>query len=290
MPMTVSVVIPTFNRPQATLAAIASAMAQTRSPDEIIVVDDASTPPFSQTTGAIRDPRIKVLALPSNRGASGARQAGIDAATGDVIAFLDSDDQWHPEKLAAQLPLLAASKDPLVAISCGWIEEGSQSRQRMPVASTEPADFASGCWFSPGSTVIVPRKAFEIVGPFDPSLKRLEDLDWFLRFALCGGRLEVAPVIGARISIGRRGRGSPVRDASAQIMGRFKGQLEPKIRRRLAAYLDLECAAAARNDGRYGAMAGLLARSFSHHPRLRVPLKRWWREHNMIYNSSKSTP
>jgi glycosyltransferase involved in cell wall biosynthesis len=281
MPTTVSVVIPTFNRPQATLKAIASALAQSYPPNEIIVVDDASEPPFSQAAGTIGDPRVKVLSLPTNRGASAARQAGIDAATGDVIAFLDSDDQWLPEKLAAQVAQLARSQDPLVAVSCGWLEEGSRSRRRMPIASADPADFASGCWFSPGSTVIVPRAAFEIVGPFDPALKRLEDLDWFLRFALRGGRLEVAPVTGARISIGRRGRSSPVEEASILIMERFRGQLEPRIQKRLAAYLDLECAAAARNDRRYGAMARLLARSFGNHPRLGLPLRRWWQECNI---------
>lgn len=278
---TVSVVIPTFNRPEATLRAVASTLAQTHSPDEVIVVDDGSKPPFSQAAAIIRDPRVKILTLPSNRGASSARQAGVDAARGDVIGFLDSDDQWFPEKLAAQIVKLRSSKDPLVAVTCGWMEEGNQSRQRLPRASSSLADFASGCWFSPGSTVIVPRAAFEIVGTFDPTLKRLEDLDWFLRFALCGGRLEVIPLIGARISIGRRGRSSPVEEASAKILERFTGKLEPRILQRLAAYLDLERSVAARNDGHYGAMACLLARSFIRHPRLGLALERWWQERNI---------
>jgi glycosyltransferase involved in cell wall biosynthesis len=277
MPMTLSVVIPTFNRPEPTIRAIRSALEQTRPPHEVVVVDDGSSPPF-RSGPFIEDPRVRIVTLPSNRGASAARQAGIDASTGDVIAFLDSDDRWLPEKLAAQTALLRRSGNGLVAIACGWIEEGSRRRQRLPIPSSNPEDFASGCWFAPGSTVLIPRAAFAAVGPFDPDLRRLEDLDWFLRFALCGGRLEVAPMIGAVVSIGRRGRGAPVDHASALLLERFRTELEPGALRRLSAYLHLERAAAARNDGRYAAMAGHLARSFLSRPRIRLPLRRWWEE------------
>ncbi len=276
--MTVSVVIPTFNRPESTLKAVRSALDQTQEPDEIIVVDDASKPPFVLSDSSLHDKPIKILTLPTNRGASAARQAGVDAATGDVIAFLDSDDRWLPGKLAAQTALLARSGGDLVAIACGWLEEGSHSRRRVPIPSAQVADFASGCWFAPGSTVILPRTAFAAVGPFDPSLRRLEDLDWFLRFALGGGRLEVAPVTGAVVAIGRRGRGLPVDQASSRLLERFRTQLEPTVLRRLAAYLDLERAAAARNDGRYGAMVLHFVHSFWRSPRPHIPLRRWWVE------------
>jgi glycosyltransferase involved in cell wall biosynthesis len=229
----------------------------------------------------IPDSLVRVLTLPDNRGASAARQAGVDAATGDVIGFLDSDDRWLPEKLAAQMALLSQSGGGLVAVACGWLEEGPRFRQRTPIPSSSAEDFASGCWFAPGTTVIVPRSAFAVVGPFDPGLRRLEDLDWFLRFALCGGRLEVAPVTGAVVSIGRRGLGLPVEQASSRLLERFRTRLEPDVLRRLAAYLDLERAAAARNDGRYGVMTLHLARSFLHSPRTRFPLRRWWREHEI---------
>lgn len=278
--MTLSVVIPTFNRTDATLKAVRSALEQTRPPDEIIVVDDASKPPFVLSDSSLHDKPIKILTLPTNCGASAARQAGVDAATGDVIAFLDSDDRWLPEKLAAQTAHLARSGGGLVAIACGWLEEGAHSRRRVPIPSDQVADFASGCWFAPGSTVIVPRTAFAAVGPFDCSLRRLEDLDWFLRFALCGGRLEVAPIMGAVVSIGRRGRGLPVEHASSRLLERFRMQLEPPVLRRLAAYLDLERAAAARNDGRFGAMALHLTSSFWKSPRLRIPLRQWWAEND----------
>jgi glycosyltransferase involved in cell wall biosynthesis len=276
MLMTLSVVIPTFNRPEATLRAIDSALKQSWRPDEVIVVDDASEPPFSSKPARPHDPRVRIVTLPSNSGASAARQAGVDAAKGDVIAFLDSDDQWLSAKLEVQMPLLAQNRSELVAVSCGWLEEGARSRQRIPIPSSDPADFASGCWFAPGSTVIIERAAFAIVGPFDTTLRRLEDLDWYLRFALCGGRLEVAPVTGALISIGRRGRSLPVEEASSRILERFSSQLEPVLLQRLNAYLELERATAARNEGRYSDLAFHLVRSFLHHPRPRLPLRKWW--------------
>jgi hypothetical protein len=146
----------------------------------------------------------------------------------------------------------------------------------MPIPSSNLIDFASGCWFAPGSTVIVPRAAFSITGPFDPALRRLEDLDWFLRFALRGGRLEVTPVTGAVISIGRRGRGGPVEQASARLLERFSRKLERGMLRRLSAYLDLEMANAARNESRYIAMGFHLTRSLLRCPRTHLPLRQWW--------------
>ena len=276
--MGVSVIIPTFNRSEATGQAVASVLAQTRPPDEIIIVDDASSPPVTLEALGGRDPRLRLVTHAVNRGASAARQAGIAAATGRFIAFLDSDDRWLPDKLAMQFPMLESSGSDLVAVSCGWREAGARSRRCIPIASADPVDFASGCWFSPGSTVVLPRAAFDVVGPFDAELRRLEDVDWFLRFALAGGRLEVAPEIGAVVSIGQRARSGHVRAACSRILDRRQGSLDPRMRRNLGAYLDLELAAAARNDGRPLTMAFHLARSFLARPRRQIPLRNWWQQ------------
>ncbi len=279
----VTAVIPVFNRPRAAARAVASALAQTRAPDEILLVDDCSQPPLTLADLGTGDPRVRILRLDANRGAAGARQAGVDAARGEVVAFLDSDDVWLPGKLAAQLPLLEGA-EALTAVACGWDtvpEISGAPERRIPLASADPLDFASGCWFSPGSTVLVPRAAFARVGPLDPALRRLEDLDWFLRFALAGGRLLVAPMAGAVISTGRRGKRGPVEDAARRIRTRIAALGDPAVTparlRRLEAYLDLERAAAARNEGARAAMLFLMARSFARAPRLQVPLRRWWR-------------
>jgi glycosyltransferase involved in cell wall biosynthesis len=285
-PPTVSVVVPTFNRPALTERAVRSALAQTVAAREIVIVDDGSQQPFVWPAEGT-PVEIRVLRLATNGGAAAARQAGVDAARGALIAFLDSDDVWAPHKLKTQMALLAerqdALRDSLTAVVCGWTavpESGGQPRHRIPIASISARDFASGCWFSPGTTALVPRAAFETVGPLDGSLRRLEDLDWFLRLGLAGGRIVVAPILGATISIGRRGRLSDIDAAARIILDKLDVVADPAearaLRRRLVAYLDLERANAAYAEGRLTATAGYFMRSQARQPRLGIPLRRWW--------------
>ena len=98
---------------------------------------------------------------------------------------------------------MAASADPMVAYSAGFVLErkaSGRSDPRIPVASADLKDFVSGCWFAHGSTALLRREAFARVGPADPALRRLEDFDWFIRFVSTGGRLEVWPHIAAVIA------------------------------------------------------------------------------------------
>jgi glycosyltransferase involved in cell wall biosynthesis len=103
--MTVTVVIPTFNRAAMLADAVRSALAQTRPADEIIIVDDGSTDD-TRTVVASFGTSVRCLRQ-ENRGVSAARNAGIEAARGRLIAFLDSDDLWHPFKLEIELEVLA---------------------------------------------------------------------------------------------------------------------------------------------------------------------------------------
>lgn len=284
---TVSVVIPTFNRTLATRRAVQSVLAQSVAPLEIVIVDDGSAEPFAAAADWPSAPEIRILRLAANRGAAAARAAGVDAARGEVIAFLDSDDAWTPGKLAAQLAVLVAegrrSDAALTAVVCGWQavpESGRAPTVRIPVASASVLDFASGCWFSPGTTALVPRRAFARVGPFDAALRRLEDLDWFLRLGLAGGRIAVAPIVGATVSIGRRGRLRDIDAAAAIILDKIN-RLEDKVlaralTRRLTAYLDVERANAALGERQLVATAAYLTRSLVKRPRLTIPLKAWW--------------
>jgi glycosyltransferase involved in cell wall biosynthesis len=102
--MTISVVIPAYNAAEYIGRAIDSVLAQTRRPDEIIVVDDGST---DDTTAVVETygPPVRLIRQ-ENGGASIARNTGINAATSEWIAFLDSDDEWLPEKLKLQTELL----------------------------------------------------------------------------------------------------------------------------------------------------------------------------------------
>src|SRR5438105_1351985 len=105
-PVTVSVVIPTHDRGRVVVEAIESALAQTHPPLEVIVVDDGSTDDTAERVGSVRDARVRYLRRP-HAGVSAARNAGIAAATGDHVAFLDSDDLWKPDKVEAEIAVLA---------------------------------------------------------------------------------------------------------------------------------------------------------------------------------------
>lgn len=98
MALKISVVIPAYNAAASIKAALESCLAQTVQPHEIIVVDDAST---DDTVEIVQHyDSVTLLQQTKNAGPSAARNRGWDAATGDIVAFLDSDDRWLPEKLA----------------------------------------------------------------------------------------------------------------------------------------------------------------------------------------------
>ncbi|MGI9492662.1 MAG: glycosyltransferase family 2 protein, partial [Geminicoccaceae bacterium] len=105
----VSVVIPIFNRAGTIGRAIESCLVQTRPPFEIVLVDDCSTDDLqSALRGFLDDRRVRLVRQPTNQGVSAARNAGVQHAKGDLIAFLDSDDAWYPTKLEKQLAEVAS--------------------------------------------------------------------------------------------------------------------------------------------------------------------------------------
>ena len=123
-----SVVIPTWNRARLVCEAVESALSQRDGQVEVIVVDDGST----DDTGKVLDQRfrnrIKLLRLPHRGGAGAARNAGVSQATGDLLAFLDSDDLWLPGKLDAELSVFEQFPDAEAVISDGrYIIDGNFS-------------------------------------------------------------------------------------------------------------------------------------------------------------------
>ena len=108
----VSVIIPVFNRTESLAGAISSVQAQTMSDWELIVVDDCSMHPLDAMIESLHDPRIRLLRHEANRGVSAARNTGLDAANGRLVAFLDSDDGWLPNKLLEQNRLIAGHSSP----------------------------------------------------------------------------------------------------------------------------------------------------------------------------------
>jgi glycosyltransferase involved in cell wall biosynthesis len=175
MPAHISLIIPIYNGAQHLPAALASARAQTRPPDEIIVVDDGSTDDSAALARAQPDVRLLTQA---NAGPGAARNAGLAAAQGGLLAFLDQDDEWLPEKLARQLDCLQAHPEVMyVLCHQHWYLEPGQP----PPAWVRPERLeASQTGFAP-STLLARRAVFAQVGLFDPALRLASDMDWFFR-------------------------------------------------------------------------------------------------------------
>ena len=178
----VSVVIPTQNRRRLISRAIDSVRAQTRPPNEILVVDDGSTDDTARFV-AETYPEVQLLRQ-ENRGVSAARNAGIRAAEGELIAFLDSDDDWLPRKLERQLQAMEASPGALLCHTNEiWIRNGRRVNPMKKHQKFGGCIFEKAlplCVISP-SSVLVDRRLFDEVGLFDESLPACEDYDLWLR-------------------------------------------------------------------------------------------------------------
>jgi glycosyltransferase involved in cell wall biosynthesis len=109
---TVSVVIPLYNRENSIEATVDSVLKQSVPVHEIVIVDDASKDNSVEVVRALeqKHPQVKLIALAQNGGGGRARNAGIDAATGELLALLDSDDLWKSNKLERQLAAIAGSE------------------------------------------------------------------------------------------------------------------------------------------------------------------------------------
>ncbi|HEY7700026.1 MAG TPA: glycosyltransferase family A protein, partial [Vicinamibacteria bacterium] len=179
---TVSVVIPTWNRRTLVARAIESIRAQTRPADEILCVDDGSTDDTHRFL-AEAYPEVRVLRQ-ANHGVSAARNAGIRAAAGGFIAFLDSDDEWLEKKLERQLQAMEASPGALLCHTDEiWIRNGRRVNPMKKHQKYGGFIFEKAlplCVISP-SSVLVDRRLFDEVGLFDESFPACEDYDLWLR-------------------------------------------------------------------------------------------------------------
>ena len=180
--MDISVVIPTHNRAHTLERALGSVFAQTRAPAEVLVVDDGST---DHTEGLIRTrfPDCRYIRQ-QNRGVSHARNRGIRASRGPWIAFLDSDDEWLPDKLAAQVRALAGRPDYRICHTEEiWIRKGVRVNAMKKHAKSGGRIFRKClplCVISP-SSVILQRSLLDEIGLFDEDLPACEDYDLWLR-------------------------------------------------------------------------------------------------------------
>lgn len=179
----VSVIIPTFNRAHTLKRALDSVFNQSMPAHEVIVIDDGST---DKTHSLIKNYNAPInYMFQKNKGVSSARNAGIKIARNPWLAFLDSDDTWHPKKLALQQLALTQQEHKVAHTNEVWIRNGMRvnpMNKHKKLGGNIFQHCLPLCAISP-SSVIIHRDAFNQVGLFDESLPACEDYDLWLRIS-----------------------------------------------------------------------------------------------------------
>ena len=193
----VSIVIPTRNRRASLERSLASVEAQRFRDFEVVVVDDGSVDGTAAWVRA-RHPAVLLLETGQSIGAAAARNRGVERARGEIVAFLDDDDVWRPSFLDVQVAQLEAHPEADLGTT-GHVEIDTQRRVfrpdlrplfRYPDAM---AHFLAECPIHTLSVVACRRTVFERIGSFDESLAIVHDLDWYLRIAAAGGKMQHHP-------------------------------------------------------------------------------------------------
>jgi glycosyltransferase involved in cell wall biosynthesis len=193
----VSVVIPTRNRPYLVARVAHSALTQSLNEIEVIVVIDGHDEATLQVLHQIDDPRLRVNTLPRHLGLSDARNAGVNEARSQWIAFLDDDDEWLPQKLEIQLQTAQQSVHHYPIISCRIVAHTEVGDFVWPLRFPRPNESLSEylfCRRNPISvegfiatnTIFTKKELLRMV-PFKSDLWCYEDLDWLLRVSTFEG-------------------------------------------------------------------------------------------------------
>jgi len=194
----ISVVMPVYNVEDYVEAAVESVLSQTFENLELLIIDDGGSDGSIDLCRALGDSRVRIISQ-KNRGLAGARNTGIRYARGEIIAFLDSDDLWHPQKLSRHLAHLRQNPEVGVSYSgAKLIDERGIAigiAQQPKLKGVESRDIFQRNPVSNGSTPVIRRAVFdEIARPsplhmgedewFDEHLRQSEDIDCWLRIAL----------------------------------------------------------------------------------------------------------
>ena len=167
----ISVITPTHNRAHLVARAIESVLNQTYRNLELIVVDDASTDDTKHVVESFHDRRVRYVAHSENRGGSAARNTGLELSRGEYIAFLDSDDEWLPEKLQHQLDVFSAADESVGLVYSGFLKVYPDGREERVKGS--PGGLTVGY----PSRWLVKAEVFECVGAFDEAMPALQDTE-----------------------------------------------------------------------------------------------------------------
>lgn len=222
---TVSVIIPCHNYARFLADALGSVAAQTYPVHEVIVVDDGSTDGSADVARAVT-PDVRVISQ-AKSGISAARNSGIAAATGDLIAFLDADDLWPADSLAVRIDPIEADASVIGAFGkveqfhCPTLDEEARSRLTCP-----PGQMSARL----AGTLLLRRRVVERVGGFDPNLTVGETMDWVSRLTDLG-----EPLVGVdSLVLRRRIHGANTVLSDTGVSDYFAA-MRAAIRRRAAA-------------------------------------------------------
>jgi glycosyltransferase involved in cell wall biosynthesis len=185
----ISCIVPVFNGELYLGEALESILNQTYRPLEVIVVDDGSTDGTAAVAASYGD-RVRYFRQ-NNGGAPTARNLGLSVATGEFVAFLDSDDLWHPGKLKRQMASFEARPELDLCVTHlqrFWIPQLEKEQKRF-----QDHRFAEVLPGYVTQTLLARRTLFDSVGHFDTSRRVGDPMDWFLRAAERGAVMELLP-------------------------------------------------------------------------------------------------
>jgi glycosyltransferase involved in cell wall biosynthesis len=187
MSPTVSIILPTYNRAHLLPRAIRSVLAQSYEDYELIVIDDASQDETPKIMAAMNDKRIRYIREDVNIGVAAARNRGILACQGKYVAFQDSDDEWHPQKLVRQIQAFTrVDEETAVVYSQFWRKKAGRIARFPPASPQLSGDILSILRRQNVVTTqaaLVRRACLKEVGLFDAQLSCLVDWELWLRLS-----------------------------------------------------------------------------------------------------------
>ena len=216
-----SVVIPVYDAELYLGQAIASVLEQTVAPAEVIVVDDGSTDRSAQVAHGFGPP-VRVLER-SREGVAAALNGGVEAAQGDLLAFLDADDRWVPDKLERQLGVLGAN--PALDAVLGHIRE-FRSPDLEPEERARLAPREGSLGGPSRGTMLIRRDAFLRVGPFATDWTLGEFVDWYARAVDAGLKVEMLSEVVMERRLHRTNSGIRSADARTDYVRVLRAVLE----------------------------------------------------------------
>ena len=179
----ISVIIPTYNRESVLKGSILSVLHQTVTDLELIIADDCSTDGTKSLVESIGDPRLRYLCPDHNQGACAARNAGIEAARGEWIAFQDSDDTWVPDKLARMLAIAQSVDADVYFHRLRRHYPGNRPDSLFPDLNGSrfiPHEEIL-CYAMISTQTIFAKRAVCMEHRFDPLVRKSQDYDWAIR-------------------------------------------------------------------------------------------------------------